>query len=302
MTARAGAATVRGMPTRPSQPLLEIRGLTVARGRSVLLDAVDWRVERGEHWAVLGPNGCGKTSLLKALTGYLSPSAGAISLLGRRYGGADWRELRRQIGFVTSALQASIPPAERARETVISGKYAQLDLWARVTRADRVAAGRWLRLAGGAAWADRPWLYLSQGERQRVLIARALMARPRLLILDEPCAGLDPVAREEFLAMVTALAGRRGGPTIVLVTHHAEEITPAFTHALLLRTGRVVAAGPRRAVLTARRLGEAFGVPVRVTSKGGRLGLALRLRRRAGPLSLPPQLARRVTVPRHPPG
>jgi len=264
------------MPTRPPPPLLEFRGLTVARGRAVLLADVDWRVERGQHWAVLGPNGCGKTSLLKALTGYLSPTSGTIALLGRRYGEADWRTLRLQIGLVTSALQASIPPAEPALETVISGKYAQLDLWANVTRADRAAAGRWLRFAGGAALADRPWLYLSQGERQRVLIARALMARPRLLILDEPCAGLDPLVREEFLAFVTVLARRPRAPTVVLVTHHAEEITPAFTHALVLRAGRVVAAGPRATALTARVLGAAFGVPVRLTSTRGRLRLTLR--------------------------
>ena len=264
------------MPVRPPQSLLDVRGLTVARGRTVLLDAVDWRVGRDEHWVVLGPNGCGKTSLLKALTGYLSPTTGTITLLGLQYGRTDWRDLRRKIGLVTSALQASIPPAEPALETVISGKYAQLDLWAPVTRADRVAARRWLRFVGGTRLGDRPWLYLSQGERQRVLIARALMARPLLLILDEPCAGLDPVAREEFLAFVTALTRRPRAPAVVFVTHHVEEITPAFTHALVLRAGRVVAAGPRGAALTSRTLGAAFGAPVRLTTSGGRLRLALR--------------------------
>src|ERR1019366_10829615 len=131
--------------------------------------------------------------------------------------------------------------------TVVSGRYAQLDLWARPTRADAAGARRLLRFVGAAPLAQREWAYLSQGERQRVLIARALIARPRLLILDEPCAGLDPVAREKFLSFLDRLARRRGAPALVLVTHHVEEITPAFTHALLLRPGRVVAAGPRAA-------------------------------------------------------
>src|SRR6185369_16490271 len=139
------------MPVRPSKPLLAIRGLTVRRGHSTLLDAVDWRVARGEHWAILGSNGGGKTSLLRALTGYLTPSAGEIFLLGRRHGESDWRELQLQIGLVSASLQASIPPAEPAIETVISGKFAQLDLWAKITRADRAAALRWLRLMDAAA-------------------------------------------------------------------------------------------------------------------------------------------------------
>src|SRR3954469_10944664 len=208
--------------------LLQVTHLRIARGRTAILDDVSWEVKRGEHWVVLGANGSGKTSLLKALTGYLSPTGGSIALLGRRYGTCDWRDLRLQIGVVTSAFTNSIPPAEIALDTIISGKYAQLDLWHAGTRADRAAALRRLRASGLAALADRPWTYLSQGERQRVLIARALMARPRLLILDEPCAGLDPVARENFLQFINTLALRRSGPALVLVTHHVEEIMPAF--------------------------------------------------------------------------
>jgi len=254
-------------------PVLEISGLTVRRGDAVLLRDVAWRVGRGEHWVILGPNGCGKTSLLKALTGYLPPSAGEIAVLGRRYGRSDWRELRRSIGLVTSALQMQIPVLEPAIDTVMSGRYAQLDLWARTTRADRAAARRALRQAGIAALEERPWLYLSQGERQRVLIARALVAEPRLLILDEPCAGLDPVARARFLRLVDRLARRRATPALVLVTHHVEEITPGFTHVLLLRRGRVLAAGPREEVLTARNLSRAFGA--RLALRRSRDGLRL---------------------------
>lgn len=255
------------------KPVLEVTGLRVERGNTTILSHVDWRVARGEHWVILGANGSGKTSLLKALTGFLSPTDGEFSVLGRRYGAADWRELRLHIGVVTSAFTASIPLSEVTLDTVISGKYAQLDLWHAGTRADRVAALRLLRSVGLARIAYREWAYLSQGERQRVLIARALMAHPQLLILDEPCAGLDPVAREKFLRFLEKLARRRRGPALVLVTHHVEEITPAFTHALMLRTGRVVAAGPRAEVLTSAHLSATFRARLRLGRTAGRYRL-----------------------------
>jgi iron complex transport system ATP-binding protein len=250
--------------------ILSVSRLRVVRGRTEILRGIDWRVRKGEHWAILGPNGCGKTSLLKSMTGYLSPSSGEISLLGRTYGQTDWRELRLEIGIVTSALQASIPPAEGALETVVSGRYAQLDLWAKPNRRETSEGRTLLRFVGAEHLARREWTYLSQGERQRILIARALMARPKLLILDEPCAGLDPVAREEFLWFVEALAKQRSGPSLVLVTHHAEEIMPAFTHALLLRGGSVFASGAKASVITSRRLGGTFGAPIAVRKALGR--------------------------------
>ena len=255
------------------KPVLEVTGLRVERGNTTILHHVDWRVAPGEHWVILGANGSGKTSLLKALTGFLSPTDGEFSVLGRRYGAADWRELRLHIGVVTSAFTASIPLSEVTLDTVISGKYAQLDLWHAGTRADRVSALRLLRSVGLARIAHREWAYLSQGERQRVLIARALMAHPQLLILDEPCAGLDPVAREKFLRFLETLARRRRGPALVLVTHHVEEITPAFTHALMLRTGRVVAAGPRAEVLTSAHLSATFRARLRLGRTAGRYRL-----------------------------
>lgn len=264
------------------KPVLEISGLRIERGDTSILRGVDWQIAPGEHWVVLGANGSGKTSLLKALTGFLSPTAGEFSVLGRRYGKSDWRELRLKIGVVTSAFAAAIPPAEIALDTLVSGKFAQLDLWAAGTAADRASARRLLTVVGASGIAERPWLYLSQGERQRVLIARALMARPRLLILDEPCAGLDPVAREKFLRLIPALA-RRGArheakavESLIFVTHHVEEITPVFTHALLLRAGGVVAAGPCRSVLTSRNLSKTFGASMKlVRSAAGRYALTV---------------------------
>ncbi len=254
--------------------LLDVSRLSVARGRTAILRGVDWRVNRGEHWAILGANGSGKTTLLKTLTGYMPPSSGELSLLGGRYGACDWRDLRLHVGVVTSAFAAAIPPAERALETVISGKFAQLDLWHKVSAADRREAGRRLQSVGLGALAEREWAYLSQGERQRVLITRALMNDPKILILDEPCVGLDPVAREHFLRFLDRLARRRRAPALVLVTHHVEEIVPAFTHALLLRSGRVVAAGPHASVLTSGNLAATFGAPLRMTRRDGRYRIA----------------------------
>jgi iron complex transport system ATP-binding protein len=255
--------------------LLDVSGLSVARGRTKILDDIAWRVRRGEHWTILGANGSGKTTLLKTLTGYMSPTTGDIVVLGQKYGASDWRELRLHVGVVMSAFVTAIPPAEPAIETVISGKFAQLDLWHRVSRADREAAARWLRFVGLSSVADREWAFLSQGERQRVLIARALMTQPKLLVLDEPCSGLDPISRERFLDFLQRLAGRRGAPTLVLVTHHVEEIVPAFTHALLLRAGKVVAQGPRSEALTSPLLSRTFGADLRLATRGGRYTLRL---------------------------
>ena len=255
------------------EPVLQVSDLTVQRGATRILDSITWSIARGEHWVVLGSNGSGKTSLLSALTGYLSATRGEIAVLGRKYGASDWRELRKEIGLVSSSVRQMMPDAEPALTSVVSGKYAMIDYWGRMKAEDRAAAARILRQIEASHLADRPWLVLSQGERQRVLIGRALMARPRLLILDEPCAGLDPVAREHFLDFLERLGRRRGGPAMILVTHHVEEIMPVFTHALLLRDGRVTAAGKRTAVLTAARLSEVFGATVRIRAHAGRYAL-----------------------------
>src|ERR1700733_16249628 len=240
------------------KPVLEILNLRVQRGGVTILDGVNWRVEHGQHWAILGANGSGKTSLLSALTGYLMPTAGNISLLGKIYGESDWRELRKKIGIVSSSVRQMMSDDEPALETVASGKFAMIDFWGRLSRADKSRAQKILRQIECLHLAERPWRVLSQGERQRVLIGRALMASPRVLILDEPCAGLDPAAREHFLQFMQRLGRRRNAPTLVLVTHHVEEIMPVFSHLLILKNGKVIATGEKSSVLKTKLLSTAF--------------------------------------------
>jgi len=252
-----------------NQPVVSVQGLTIVRNAQRILNDVTWQVLPGEHWVILGANGSGKTSLLSSLSGYMPPTSGEMAVFDRVYGETDWRELRRHIGLVSSSIRQMMADSEPALETVASGKYAMIDFWGSVKRADKLKARKILQEVECGYLEKRPWLYLSQGERQRVLIGRAMMAAPRLLILDEPCAGLDPVARENFLHFLERLATSPAAPTLVLVTHHVEEIAPAFTHVLLLKGGRVLAAGPKKQVLTSKRLGEAFGAPVKLRSTAG---------------------------------
>jgi iron complex transport system ATP-binding protein len=257
--------------------VIGVRGLVVARG-PVILKGIDWRVRPGEHWAVLGANGSGKTSLLNALSGYMMPTDGVVTVLGETYGENDWRDLRKRLGLVTASLAARVEPDENVLETVASGKDALINFWGKLSAADRRAAREILKRVECLPLEKRAWGTLSQGERQRVLIGRALRARPALLLLDEPCAGLDPAARETFVSFLGKLA-RRPSPTLVLVTHHVEEIPPAFSHALLLKNGRVLAAGPKEKTLTSAVLSRAFGAPVRLTAAAGRYRLDVTPRR-----------------------
>jgi iron complex transport system ATP-binding protein len=266
---------------KAANPILSVNGLRIERDGTLILDGVDWRVNAGEHWVILGANGSGKTSLLSALTGYLMPTAGEISVLGETYGESDWRELRKQIGLVSSSVRQMMADDEPALETVASGKYAMIDFWGRLTRAEKNQALKRLRQIECAYLAERPWRVLSQGERQRVLLARALMAKPRVLILDEPCAGLDPAAREHFLQFLQRLGARKNSPTLVLVTHHVEEIMPVFSRVLVLKGGRVLAAGKKPDVLNSKNLSTSFGSPMRLRQTGNRYALDVTAKSRA---------------------
>ncbi len=263
------------MPKRIEPAVLDVLKLRIERGETVILNDISWRVKRGEHWAILGANGSGKTSLLSALTAYLSPTAGTIEVLGERYGESDWRELRKHVGLVSSSVRQMMADDEAALETVVSGKYAMVDYWGDPSVADRKRAAQILKSIECSHLAKRPWRVLSQGERQRVLIGRALMANPPLLILDEPCAGLDPVAREHFLQFLQNLGVGKGAPTLILVTHHVEEIMPVFSHVLLLKAGCVLAQGSKDGVLTSKLLSRAFGSRVRLKSENGRYAMSV---------------------------
>jgi iron complex transport system ATP-binding protein len=260
---------------KPQEPILAVAGLRIERGGTVILHDVGWRVARGEHWVILGANGSGKTSLLSALTGYLMPTGGEISVLGETYGESDWRELRKQIGLVSSSVRQMMADDEPALETVASGKHAVIDFWGRLTRGEKTQALKLLRQVECGHLAERAWRVLSQGERQRVLIARALMARPRVLILDEPCAGLDPAAREHFLQFLQRLGAQPQAPTLVLVTHHVEEIMPVFTHVLVLKNGSVLAAGRKADVMTVKNLSAAFKAKLRLSVRHGRYAMKM---------------------------
>ena len=269
------------MPRRRESAVLNVRNLRIERGETAILHDVTWRVKRGEHWAILGANGSGKTSLLSALTAYLSPTAGTIEVLGERYGESDWRELRKRVGLVSSSVRQMMADDEAALETVVSGKYAMIDYGGDPSVADRKRAAKVLKSIDCLHLAKRPWRVLSQGERQRVLIGRTLMADPPLMILDEPCAGLDPVAREHFLQFLQKLGSRESAPTLILVTHHVEEVMPVFSHVLLLKAGRVLARGTKTAVLTSESLSRAFDSRVRLKSENGRYTTSIATKSRA---------------------
>ena len=255
---------------RQINPVLSVSGLTIERGSKTILNRIDWTINPGESWVILGPNGSGKTSLLNALTGYLTPSEGDVFVLGERFGQADWRDLRKSVGLVSSGILQQIANEETPENVVISGKYAVINYWGKIKGEDQHEAQRILHEVDADHLAGRSWMYLSQGERQRVLIGRALMAKPKLLILDEPCSGLDPVARDHFLTFVERLGQSLRGPTIILVTHHVEEIRPMFSHVLLLSEGTMSTQGPIDTTLTSKALSSAFSSPIKLSkSKNG---------------------------------
>jgi iron complex transport system ATP-binding protein len=229
------------------------------------LDGVDWTVRRGEKWAVLGPNGAGKTTLLQVAAARLFPTSGTVDLLEERLGRVDVFELRPRIGLASAALAERVPPEEQVLDVVLTAGYA---IFGRSSEsydpADVARARRLLEQMGCRPLLERPFGVLSEGERKRVLIARALMTDPELLLLDEPAAGLDLGAREALLRRLARITTDEDGPALVLVSHHVEEIPTGITHVLLLRAGRVVAAGPTDQVLTRSALSACFGLPLTV--------------------------------------
>jgi iron complex transport system ATP-binding protein len=246
-------------------------GVSVVREGATLLTGIDWTVEEGQRWALLGPNGAGKSTLLAVASASLFPSAGSVELLGERFGEANLGELRTRVGLSTSGLNDRIPAQERAVDVVVTAAHGVVGRWVEAyDESDVARATELLARVGLRAFVDRRYGSLSEGERKRVLLARALMTDPELLLLDEPAAGLDLGAREALLRLLTRLAAAAGPTPSVLVTHHVEEIPVGTSHAMLLARGRVVAAGTVGQVLTSELLTRAFGIPLVVTAADGR--------------------------------
>jgi iron complex transport system ATP-binding protein len=251
--------------------VLAFAGVSVVRGGNTLLDDITWEVEEGERWVILGPNGAGKTTLLQVAAARMHPTRGVAGILGEVLGAVDVFELRPRIGLSSAAIADRFPADELVGNVVVTASYAIVGRWReQYEDQDHRRAMSLLEALGAEHLVGRRFGTLSEGERKRVQIARALMTDPELMLLDEPAAGLDLGGREDLVARLGALAEDTEAPALVLVTHHVEEIPPSFTDVLLLREGRVVAAGPLERTLTAENLSATFGLPLVVERHGDR--------------------------------
>lgn len=253
------------------QPVIRCEAVTLRRGRSTLLDSVSWQTFAGQRWVILGPNGAGKTTLLQIVAALMHPTKGSVELLGTTLGQVDVFEVRSRIGLSSAAMADRLPMDESVENVVLTAAYAVTGRWReRYDISDEVRCSILLRQMGIESYANRTFGTLSEGERKRVQIARALMPDPELLLLDEPAAGLDLAGREDLLARLTDISNDPYAPSMVMVTHHLEEIPQGFTHALLLRDGKVVAQGMVDEVLTNETLSATFGIPIHVDKIDGR--------------------------------
>ena len=251
--------------------VLEFAGVSVVRGGNTLLDDITWEVEEGERWVILGPNGAGKTTLLQLAAGRMHPTTGVAGVLGEVLGAVDVFELRPRIGLASASIAERLPADEKVRDVVVTASYGIVGRWREQYDAlDHARADELLGALGAGHLAERTFGTLSEGERKRVQIARALMTDPELMLLDEPAAGLDLGGREDLVARLGTLAADTDAPALVLVTHHVEEIPPSFTDVLLMREGRIVAAGPVEITLTPENLSRTFGLPLVVERHGER--------------------------------
>jgi iron complex transport system ATP-binding protein len=251
--------------------VLQLSGVSVRRGTKLLLDSIDWTVEQDERWAILGPNGAGKTTLLQIAAANLHPTTGVAYVLGERLGAVDVFELRPRIGIASASVAQRIPNNEIVMDVVVSAGYALMGRWREAYgRLDVRRAAMLLDRMGVGELAERTYGTLSEGERKRVQIARALMTDPELLMLDEPAAGMDLGGREDLIKRLTRFAADPDAPASILVTHHPEELPPGISHIMLLRDGRIVTAGLARDVMTAQNLSATFGLPLSIERRNGR--------------------------------
>jgi len=251
--------------------VIELAEVDVVRGGNTLLDQVSWQVAEGDRWVIIGPNGAGKTTLLQVVGTTIHPTNGVAAVLGEVLGAVDVFELRPRIGMTSTSIAERIPRAERVSDVVVSAGYAVLGRWREdYDDLDHDRARELLDQFGIGELADRTFGTLSEGERKRVQVARAMMTDPELLLLDEPSAGLDLAGREDLVGVLGELARDEAAPAQVLVTHHVEEIPVGITHAMLLRQGAVVAAGPIEETLTAQHMSDTFGLPLEIEQRNGR--------------------------------
>ena len=251
--------------------VLALAGATVVRGESTLLSEIDWEVEEGQRWVALGPNGAGKTTLLQLAAARMHPTRGVVGVLGEVLGAVDVFDLRPRIGLASASLAERIPPRERVSDVVVTASGGVVGRWREsYDGLDHARAVELLEALGAGHLADRTYGTLSEGERKRVQIARALMTDPELMLLDEPAAGLDLGGREDLVGRLGQIAGALAAPALVLVTHHVEEIPPHFTDVLLLREGQVVAQGPIEITLTEANLSQTFGIDLVLEQHGDR--------------------------------
>lgn len=255
--------------------VISMKDVALTRNQKQILSSINWQVKDGQHWGILGLNGSGKTSLLNIINGYHFPTSGEVTVLSGLFGKTNLPELRKKIGFVSSSLDrfSNMVNNEVALRVVISGKFASFGIYEKFSQTDIDEALAILQTVGLAHLKNQPFNLLSQGEQRRVLIARALMSKPKILILDEPCSGLDILAREQLLDMLDRVA--KSGCHILYVTHHIEELTDIISHVLLLKDGQIVATGEKHTVLNDTELSETFKVPVKITWQTGRPSLSI---------------------------
>jgi iron complex transport system ATP-binding protein len=251
--------------------IIDIKNVSWKRENKYIVKDITWSVKPGEHWVIMGLNGSGKTSLLNIINGYMWPTKGEVSVLGKKFGEYDLRKLRQSIGWVSSSMHEKLYKNETVENIVLSGKVASMGLlYEKPEIEDYQRAYELLDQMGCSGKEKRVYESLSQGEKQRVLIARALMASPELLILDEPATGLDIFAREQLLERIQEMGSQPNGPTLLYVTHHIEEIVPVFQHVLLLKEGQIYGAGETKELMTAEKLSTFFGTEVDVTWRNKR--------------------------------
>ena len=251
--------------------VVDLAGVSIVRNGSTLISDITWEVDESDRWVVIGPNGAGKTTLLQVISAQIHPTSGVAGLLGEVLGTVDVFELRPRIGLTSAALAERIPRGERVHDVVVSASYAVLGRWReRYDDLDHERADELLAQLRIDRLADRTFGTLSEGERKRVQIARALMTDPELLLLDEPAAGLDLAGRETLVNTLGELAQDQYAPATVLVTHHVEEIPAGITHAMLLKSGSIVAAGPLHDTMTAENLTKTFDVGLSLAEADGR--------------------------------